>query len=472
MAATYYERLSFLDSSFLTLERPNSHMHIMAIQIYDAAPLRTAGGGIDIERIRRFIAGRLHLVPRYRQRLAWIPLERHPVWVDDEHFNIGYHIRHTSLPQPGTEEELKALAARLFAQQLDRSKPLWEMVVTEGLDGDRFAFIVKVHHCMIDGVAGVDLLKVIMNLAPADRVEEPVPFEPRPAPSGVTLVADEMARWAQLPLHFAKGFRHFVEATGDARSELEARGRAMWDSARSGWFTKASPTPVNRTIGPHRRFEWMSTPVADLKAIKDGLGGTVNDAVLAVVAGAVRAYLSEHDTDVTGLDYRVMAPVSVRSQTDRSGEGNRVAMWLLDLPIDEEDPVARHMQVMQSTRRLKRERHALGASLLTQMGSYMPLTLLSLGVRLAGAAIRPFNMTVTNVPGPQIPLYLLEAEMLAQYPMVPLWMNHGVGVALFSYNGTVPWGLSADWDQVDDLDRFAELVAGSVEELGEAATGG
>ncbi len=464
MPDTHYDRLSFQDTTYLALERGNSYMHIAGIQVFDAGPLRKPDGGIDVDRIRAYIQAKLHLVPRYRQRLTLIPLDGFPVWVDDDRFNIDYHVRHTSLPRPGTEAELKRLAARVFAQQLDRSKPLWELWVVEGLDDDRFATVVKVHHAMIDGMESVDLLQALFSLFPDETIPEAPSWDPRPAPSGTSLAIDEALRIAGLPFEAMRTAREIVTEGPPARADLARRLRAAWQTARSGWFTRAAETPVNRKLGPHRRFEWLTTPLDDVKFVKNSLGGTVNDAVLAIVAGAVRAYLGEERSDEL-TPYRVMVPVSVRRPEERGQLGNQVAMWLVDLPIAEPDPVRRVELVRAATDRLKATDAALGATVLTQTASWMPLNLLSLGVRLAWGAVRPFNMTVTNVPGPQVPIYLLGAKMLAQYPMVPLFMDHGIGTALFSYDGDIDWGLSADYDMVPDLDRFAAAIRDSLKQL-------
>jgi WS/DGAT/MGAT family acyltransferase len=468
VAASHYDRLSFQDTTYLALERTNSYMHIAGIQVFEAGPLRTPDGGIDIDRIRAFIGSKLHLIPRYRQRLEWIPIDGFPVWVDDDRFNLDYHVRHTSLPRPGTDTELKQLAARVFAQPLDRSKPLWETWLVEGLDGDRFASVVKVHHSMIDGMEGVDLLKVLLELYPNETIQEAPVFEPRPVPSRAELAVSEVGRLVRLPRDLMRTARDLAGGEG-ARREFRHRMEAAYRAARSGWFTKAARTPVNQALGSHRRFEWLTTPLEDVKYVKNHLGGTVNDTVLAVMAGAIRSFMGARRHDTGDEPFRIMIPVSMRTDEQQGALGNQVAMWLLELPIAEPDPVRRLDAVRRGTDELKNSDAALGATTLTHAASWMPLTLLSLGVRVAWSAIRPFNMTVTNVPGPQIPIYLLGAKMVAMYPMVPLYMDHGIGVALFSYDGDVDWGISADYDLVPDLDHFAEAIRASLAELVAAA---
>jgi len=470
MSESFYERLSFFDSTYLAMERPNSYMHIAAILTFEAGPLARPDGGVDIDRIRAFIGSKLSLIPRYRQRLDRVPVDGVPVWVDDAHFSLDYHVRHTALPRPGTDAELKRLAARVFAQHLDRSRPLWEIWVIEGLDLDRFAMVIKVHHSMIDGMAGVDILQAIMSLYPTDDVAEAEPWEPRPVPSSTRLLVDEAARIARVPLDLARNAAGLLSNRAGAQAELRHRAEAVVNAVRTGWFNRTGTTPVNETLSPHRRFEWLTVDLDRVKDVKNALGGTVNDVVLAVVAGAVRAFLGERGVDLDSLEYRVMVPVSVRPDDEQNRMGNQVAMWLVDMPIAEPDPVKRLSAIRATVEDLKMSDAALGATILTQAASWMPLNLLSLGVRLVYAAARPFNMTVTNVPGPQIPIYLLGSKLLANYPMVPLYMDHGIGVALFSYDGDIDWGLVADYDLVPDLDRFAAAISSSLDDLWKAAS--
>jgi len=467
----HYERLSALDNSFLALESRSTHMHVAGIVTFSAGPLRTNQGGIDMSRIRQLVESKLHLIPRYRQRLARVPIEQHPVWVDDGHFNIEYHVRHYSLPQPGSFDQLRDLVGLIVSQQLDRSKPLWEFNVVEGLEEDRFAIVSKIHHCMIDGIAGVDLMAVLLNLAPTAEIADPVPFVPRPEPSGSELLIRETARRAGKTVAAMRSLRQFSDEASQLLRDGAYRARAAGYSLTSGWLTTASDTPLNGTVGPNRLFGTLQTPLQDVKAIKNAVGGSVNDVVLATVAGGVRRFLAEvRDHDVTAADFRAMAPVSVRSQDQRGTLGNQVAMWLVSLPVGEPDPIARLEAVKEATRHLKETNQALGAATLVRLSAGAPATLVSMASRLA-TGVRPFNMTVTNVPGPQFPLYLLESEMLESYPLVPLWHGHGVGLALFSYAGSVFWGFNADYDLLPDVDAFARAIEDAFAELRSATTG-
>lgn len=466
----HYERLSFLDSSFLAMESRTTHFHVAGMLIFEAGELKRPDGGIDVDRIKRFIESKLHLIPRYRQHLAYVPLERYPVWVDDAHFNIDYHIRHTSLPKPGSMEQLKSLMGRLVSQQLDRSKPLWELNIVEGLEGDHFAIISKIHHAMIDGISGVDLMAVLLNLMPTADFDEPQPFEPRPTPTDTEFLIKEAARRAGRVTAALRSVQTLTDDVQSLAMQGARRVRAIRNSLGSGWLSQASMTPLNGTIGPNRRFGTLRIHLDEVKEVKNSLGGSVNDVILATVAGGVRRYLETHDVDLDGIDFRVMAPVSVRSPSQRGTLGNQVAMWIVSMPVAEADATARLQAVQQETMKLKMTDQALGAASIVQMSSGAPSTLVSLASRLAAGA-RPFNMTVTNVPGPQFPMYLLGAKLIRQYPLVPLWHGHGVGIALFSYDGEVCWGFNADYDVMAELEDFVADVEESFKELLAVARG-
>ncbi|MCZ6465412.1 MAG: wax ester/triacylglycerol synthase family O-acyltransferase [Proteobacteria bacterium] len=463
MASYAYDRLTALDYSFLALEKPNAYMHVASTQIYEAGPLRLEDGGIDAEKFKKLTAAAIHQIPRYRQKLAYIPIENHPVWVDDPDFNIDYHLRHTALPRPGSDEQLKRLSARIMQQHLDRSRPLWEMWLVEGLEGDRFAVISKVHHCMIDGVSGVDLMKVLMSATPEQAIPEEPEYIPRPAPSGLGLLRDEIARRVRLPFQAVSDMRKLVNEAVDVRRELAVRARAVADTLGQS-LRRASPTPLNREIGPHRRFDWLSMDLAELKAVRRALGGSLNDVVLTVVSGAVRRFLERRSVNLAELDFRVMTPVSIRSDDERGAMGNRVSAWVVPLPIDEADPLVRLERISKRTAELKESKQAIGADILTQAAEWSSSTLFALGARNV-TRLLPFNMVVTNVPGPQVPLYTLGAQMTESYPHVPLMDNLGLGVALMSYNGKICWGFNADYDLLPDLHDFVLAIEDAFEEL-------
>ena len=468
MSEIHYEPLSYLDASFLALETRTSHMHVAGVALFDAAPLKGEDGGIDIARIRAHVASKLQYIPRYRQRLEWVPYDRRPVWVDDQHFALDYHLRHSSLPRPGTETQLKHLAGRIVSTPLDRNKPLWELWVIEGVEDDRFAIIAKIHHCMIDGVSGIDLTTILLNVTPSSDIDESPEWIPRPAPTPTQLAVAEAARLTRKVIDRLSNLSDTVRQGVALTDRTRDKTAAAMSSLRSGWLTTADRTPLNPDIGPNRRFNWTELPLAAVKGVKDSLGGSVNDVVLAVTAGAVRRFLiDDRDYDVSDVEFRVMNPVSTRRADQRGALGNQVAMWLLDLPIQEPEVRARYEMIKERTRNLKQTNQAVGAAALVELSSGTPITLLSLANRVVGSKMRPFNMTVTNIPGPQFPMYLLESEMIANYPMVPLWAQHGVGVALFSYNGRLLWGIHADYDTLPDSDRFLDAIQESFRELRE-----
>jgi len=430
MASYRYEVLSPQDASFLTAEGPSTPMHIAAAFIAEAGPLRTEHGGIDIERIRAFIGARLHRVPRYRQRLAYTPLRGRPIWIDDNHFSVEYHVRHTALPQPGNVAQLKRLIGRLSSQALDRHRPLWELWAIEGLEGgERFALVSKVHHCMVDGISGAELMTVLMSLSPEESSETPPPFVPRPAPSARELIAEDLLGLAAGPVQ--AGLRVAELLRPERRSELSQALRGAGDLIARG-ILPASETPLDREIGPHRRF------------------------------------LTRRLVDVGALDFRVSAPVSVRSSAEKGVVGNRVSAWIIPIPVGEADPLRRLEHIRATTRKLKESNQALGADLLSAVTEWTGMTLLSLGTRFQNIG-RPHNLIVTNVPGPQVPLYLVGAPMLESYPIGPLFQNQAVIVALFSYSGMLFWGLNADAERMPDLGELREDLERAFEELAAVA---
>jgi diacylglycerol O-acyltransferase len=463
----YYERLSALDASFLGIEDESCHMHVGAVLMFDAGPLRTAEGGIVIDTIRRAIHARLHLVPRFRQRVAYIPYERIPVWVDDDRFRLAYHVRHTALPYPGDERVLKRLVGRIMSQALDRKRPLWEMWVVEGLEDDRVALVTKTHHCMIDGISGADLMSVLLSPFPRDDPGTPEPWVPRSRPSQVRLVADELVRRAAQPPALIRGAYEFLADPQAKLGEVTDAALGILQTLAPA-FSPVSPTPLNVEIGPHRRFDWTDMKVADLKAVKNVLGGTLNDIVLATVSGALRTFFAQRGLNPDHLEIRAMVPVSVRTKDQRGDLGNRVTQLTAPLPVDVADPVGRLEAVRQTTAGLKESKQALGGEVLTAISEWTVPNLLVQAVRLASRA-RPYNLIVTNVPGPQIPLYLLGSLMRTAYPVVPLFENLALVVGLFSYNGGLFWGVNADWEQIPDLHDFVLAINTSFKELQAAA---
>lgn len=465
MAYAHYDRLSALDATFLAIEDENVHMHVGAVAIFDARPLTAPHGGLDFARIRALAGPALARSQRFRQRLAEVPLLGHPVWVDDDHFQLDYHLRHTALPAPGDERQLKRLAGRLLSQKLDLHKPLWELWFVEGLEGERCAVVTKVHHCMVDGISGVDLMGMLMRTVPESGAGdgEAQRWLPRPAPGPVRLLGDELLRRAGLPLAALRAGRRALVAPRRTLAEARDAARSVQEILEPGLDT-ASPTPLNGPIGPHRRFDWTGFDLAAVKEVKQRLGGTVNDVVLATVAGAMRAFLARRGVAVDELDFRAQVPVNVRASRERGRLGNRVATLLARLPVHEPDPRRRYADVLHTTSELKHSRQVRGSELLETLGDWTAKELLAGIVRVTARGLA-FNMTVTNVPGPQVEAYLLEAPMQAIYPVVPLFPSQGVGIALFSYHGRLFWGFHACWDAVPDLHELVLAVEAEFEAL-------
>ncbi|HET8980654.1 MAG TPA: wax ester/triacylglycerol synthase family O-acyltransferase [Solirubrobacteraceae bacterium] len=453
------DRLTGLDSSFLHLERDAAHMHVAGCMVFEGDPP-------GYEELVDQIMSRLHLVPRYRQRLAFVPLgQGRPVWVDDPHFNVGFHVRHTALPSPGGEDQLRRLAGRVFSQALDRSRPLWEIWLVEGLSEERFALLSKTHHALVDGISGVDIATVLFDTTPDPMPVAPPDHEwvPRPLPSEAQLLADALLERATVPAEIVRGVK---AALRGPRHVAERLGRALGGIsaiARAGLQT-APPSPLNVRIGPHRRFTWVQGDLQQFKSVKNALGGTVNDVVLAAVAGALGRYLRLHGqaTDETVL--RAMVPVSVRADVERGALGNRVAAMWAPLPVGITDPVERLVTISREMDGLKSSGQAVGAQVLTELTGFAPPTIMAQAARLQ-ARQRLFNLVVTNIPGPQFPLYMLGRRLEAMYPMVPLAENQALGIAIMSYDGQLNFGLNADYDALGDLEALADELRAAIEEL-------
>jgi diacylglycerol O-acyltransferase / wax synthase len=459
----HLDRLTAVDASFLTNESSNSHMHVGAILVFEGPPPRYTD---LVEHVR----SRLPLVPRFRQKLVVPPLEAgRPLWADDVNFNLTYHIRHTALPDPGGEPQLKQLAGRVFSQQLDRSKPLWELWLVQNLERDRFAILTKTHHAMVDGISGVDIGTVLFDLEP---VPEPVKIEddwvPQPEPGTTELVARGIADAVAAPVKLAERAVDAVrnpETTAKKVMEgLEGVGEIV-----SAFADPAPDVPLNQEIGPHRRYVWARSELATFKHIKDTFGGTVNDVVLGVVTGSLRNWLHRRGMRTEGLELRALVPVSIRSEDERGNLGNRIALMRGPLPVYIEDPVRRLRTISDAMAGLKRSKQALGAEVISRFNDFAPPTILAQASRI-NFSTRLFNLIVTNVPGPQLPLYVLGRELEDVFPVAFLPQNHGLAVAIMSYNGKVGFGLLADYDTVEDIEVLGQGINESLEEL-EAAAG-
>jgi WS/DGAT/MGAT family acyltransferase len=459
LAQQHLDRLSAVDAAFLAQEGPSSHMHIGGVVLCEGPPPR---GSEMLDHIR----GRLHLVPRYRQRLAHPPLESgRPVWVDDPSFDLEYHVRQTALPAPGDEGQLLRLVARLMSHQLDRSRPLWEMWVVEGLADGGFAVISKTHHSLIDGIAGVDLATVIFDVTrePAAIAHSGLPWRPRRTPDPLRLLMDSTMSMARAVAGGVAGAAAALVHPADA---LRAVGAAAEGLGEVAWATlNAAPsTPMNVPIGPDRRYAVVRNDLADFKLVKDAFGSTINDVVLTVVTGALRTWLQARGVRTEGLELRALVPVSTRADVHRGHLGNRITVIRGPLPVYIGDPIARLHAVKTAMDGLKESKQAVGAEMLTGAQSFAPPTVLAQASRLHFST-RLFNLIVTNVPGPQIPLYVLGREMQAVFPIAFLPKDHALAVAIMSYNGHINFGLLADYDALDDVDDIAGGIRDALAEL-------
>ncbi len=463
------DRLSALDTAFLHLEDDSTaHMHVASVMVFE-------GVAPTPKELTDHVLSRLHLVPRYRQRLANVPLgQGRPLWTDDPHFNPRYHIRHTALPRPADEATLKQLAGRLFSQRLDRSKPLWEIWLVQRMAGRRFALIAKTHHALVDGISGVDITTVLFdtsggrasNLAGTSR--PPVPWTAKPLPGSAKLLGEALLERATVPAEMGRGTRALLRAPRKVAGQVVGGVRDVGASALAGISSPAPPSPFNVDIGPHRRYTFLDAQLAQFKAIKDSLGGTLNDVVLASVSLALGRYLRAHGHDTTGLVLKAMVPVSVRADSQRGALGNQVAAMWAPLPVGVENPAQCLAQIRDAMEDLKESGQAVGAQVLTNLAGFAPPTILSQAARLQ-ARQRYFNLVVTNVPGPQFPLYLLGRRLRGLYPVVPLARRQALGIAVMSYDGRLGFGLLADYDAVPELESIERDLERAIASLARAA---
>jgi WS/DGAT/MGAT family acyltransferase len=465
MVQQHLDRLTSIDASFLHQEGRASHMHIGGVLLF-------GGPAPAFEDYLDHVRGRLHLVPRYRQKLATPPLESgRPLWVDDPSFNLEYHVRHTALPPPGTEEQLFLLASRIASQQLDRSKPLWESWLVEGLADGRFALIFKTHHSLVDGVSGVDLASVLFDMEPEPPAPEGdlEPWRPQPEPSGAELVLAGarglVMTTAELVGRALGAATHPGSSLGLIRDAIEGVGEIVWAG-----LNPAPETPLNVPIGPHRRYAVVRHELADYKQVKDALGGTVNDVVLTVVSGALADWLRSRGVRTEGLEMRALVPVSVRTEAHQGTLGNQLAVMRGPLPVYIEDPVARLEFVRTAMDGLKESKQAVGAATLAAVNNLAPPTVLAQASRL-NFSTRLFNLIVTNIPGPQFPLYVLGRQLEDLYPVAFLPEDHALAIAIMSYNGGLDFGLLGDYDALPDIDQIADGIDAALHELMAAARG-
>lgn len=462
MAHGHLDTLSAADESYLHRESATTQMHIGGVALFD-------GTAPSHEDFVAHVTGRLSLVPRYRQRVVAPPggLGRHR-WVDDRAFDIDFHIRREALPPPGGDDELRLLAAQVFSQRLDRARPLWELLLVEGFASERFAIINKTHHTLIDGVSGVDLMTVLFDATREPRVVEQQTWAPRRAPSAASLSASVAEGYARTAAGLTESAARAARRPRGAFGKVSESLSAMTESTLSAALRPMTASPLNVAIGAHRRLAFAPTRLDDFKLVKTALGGTVNDVVLTVVAGALRAWYESRGLATSGVTLRAGVPVSTRSAQDAGEFGNQVSLVVAPLPLQVADPVERLDRISKAMLEIKRSRQAVGAKTMIELQGFAPATILAQASRLPFSD-RLYNVVVTNVPGPQLPLYILGHELTTLYPLPPLIGDRAVAIAVISYNGAVSFGLLGDYDALPDIDVIAEGVQSSLAELVERA---
>jgi WS/DGAT/MGAT family acyltransferase len=459
------ERLGPQDASFLYLETPTVHQHVGGLAILD--PSTRPDGALRIEDLMEVIGSRLNLAPRFRQRVLFPPLSAaRPVWADDADFDIDFHMRRAALPSPGGRKELVDYVQRVISRPLDRTKPLWEMYLIEGMEGGMSALLTKVHHAMVDGIAAIDLASAIFDVTREPQILTPPPWTPEPEPTRAELLRAALEEQLRNPVRTA------LEAIERAMSAPSRVARQVLTTLEgiTAVLGKgiAPPSPLNRRVGANRRFAMMEAPVSSFKDVKNALGGTVNDVVLATVAGAMHRLLRYRREPTRDRFLRAMVPVSVRSNDQQDAMGNRVSSWLVDLPVGPMGAKRRLTLIRRITEDLKESKQALGAEFLMNIGTWAPPTIHGMAARLA-ARSRLINLVVSNVPGPQIPLYIAGARLVASYPIMPIAENMGLSIACTSLAGTMAFGLTADWDTLPDIEYLAAAMDESLSELLKAA---
>lgn len=457
------ERLTTLDASFLYLERPDNPMHVAGVLV-----LEPPDGGLDA--LASLVEARLPLVPRYRQRALEVPGHlANPVWADDPDFDLQYHLRRSAVPRPGTETQLLDLVSRVVARPLDRSRPLWELYLVEGLAQGRVAVITKTHPALVDGLGTVDIGQVLLDDSPEASLPAQGDWRPHRLPGPLRLVGQAVGEYVQRP---SVALETAWQAVGDVRAtraRLASAANGAMRAARSA-LRSAPHSPLNATSGSQRRVAVARADLDDVKRVRKALGGTVNDVLLTVVTGALRDWLlSQGQPVLASTSVRALVPVSVRAEEDEA-PGSRVSTFLVDLPVGEPNPRVRLARLSYAMRGVSQHGRSVGAGALIALTGFAPPTLHALGARAArGLSRRMANMVVTNVPGPQVPLYAAGARMREVFPVVPLAPGQGLSIGITSYDGRVFFGLNADHDGVGDVDVLADLLEQELAVLVESA---
>lgn len=452
------ERMSMMDASFLYMENEFDLHHNAWLGIFEG-PAPTGG------EFRRHIASKLPRIPRYRQRVRFVPHDlAAPVWVDDQHFNLAYHVRAIALPAPGSEAQLRELFTTLMAQPLDRNKPLWDMWLVDGLEDGRWALISRLHHCMADGVSTTDITTTVLDREPSAEIADIADnWKAETPPTDAELVQAALADSQRSGLEQASRYDTWVNSLKAQMAEVDK----AFASLKNSLANPLSITSLNGPIGPYRRWAWAKVALADIAAIRGPLGGTVNDVVLTVVTRAFRTLLLARGEPVDGRTVRCLVPVSVRSIGETGG--NKIASMYAELPVGIADPTERLASIRTQMDGLKASKQALAADVLTSLAGFQPPALMAMGARQASHAPNPVNTVATNVPGPQHPLYALGRKMLDNYPYVPLASTMRLGTSVFSYDGYARFGVTGDYETMPDIEVFAGGLDEGVRELIAAA---
>ncbi|HJQ67649.1 MAG TPA: wax ester/triacylglycerol synthase family O-acyltransferase [Blastocatellia bacterium] len=458
-------RLTSMDATFLYFEKKEAPMHIGSVSIFE--------GEIPFDKFIDNISSKMHLLPRYQQKVVPDPFNLgHPTWEFDSNFDINNHVFRVRIDAPGSEEELIKLAGKIFSPMMDRKKPLWDIYLVYGLEGKRTAMIARVHHCMVDGVSGVDLLKIVLDISPdaqpLPKSEAAPPRPPRPDPTRSFFDAllggmqEGMNRW----MEFQTGLLNLTQAmtSGQSASSLPDMTRML-----PGLAAPVPLLPFNRPCSGDRKLVWSTFSFAEARAIRGALGGTVNDVVLTVLSGAVSRYVEQHGQQTAGRSLRVMVPVSLRRQDQRGALGNLVSLLPVDIPLDVKDPVERYRHINAKTVAMKSARVAEGLNLFSALMGILPASVQALVGAIANTPFPAFNMVSTNVPGPQVPLYAMGKRMTAYYPYVPVGYAVGCGCAIMSYDQKLYFGLTSDTQAMPDVERLKAFLEESFVELRKAA---
>lgn len=451
------EWLSPLDAGFLQVETDTQLMHVGSLLLLD-------GPAPDYRDYCNHVASRLDDVPRYRQRVEHTLLDiARPYWTDDPHFSLAYHVRHTAVPHPGDDGQLRTLVGRIMSQRLDLKRPLWEMWMVEGLHDGGWAVISKVHHAMVDGVSGHEILEIMLDREQQSAPEEPADWQPRPRPTRTDLLRDASGWVARVPAGLTGAAGTAIRSPRDAMRATAVRTTGMWQVGRR---VVGPSGPLSGSIGPHRRWSWARADLARVKLIKDAAGCTVNDVVLATIAGAFRQFFIHRGEILDEVAVRSLVPVSVRTPEQSGRLGNQVSAMFADLPVHLDDPMERLAAVAEQMQRLKSGGEAIGVGSLVSAAEFVPPTLITLAARVSVAVgQRVFNTVTTNIPGPQYPLYLLGSRLREMFPYIPIADGARVSIGIVSYAGSLAFAATGDYDAIPDLDDLCRDIEGSLDEL-------